>query len=57
MSKELWFAEMERILNDKLDKGMDWDKAYEQASNEAGPALLDRFADIADRQKKIKRGE
>jgi len=48
MSKDLWFAEMERLLAEKEDAGMDWDAAYEQASNEAQGAVIDRLADMAD---------
>lgn len=52
MSKDLWFAEMERILAEKEDAGIPFKKAYEQASNEAGPALAERLADLADFERK-----
>lgn len=48
MSKDLWFAEFERLLNEKEDTGMSPDEAYEQAGNEADGALRDRLADLGD---------
>jgi hypothetical protein len=48
MSKELWLDEMERILSEKLEAGVDFDLAYERAGNEAHGALTDRLADMAD---------
>ena len=55
MSKDLWFAEMERLLSEKEDAGMPFDQAYEQAGNEAGPALAERLADMADHARLLKK--
>ena len=57
MSKDLWFAEMERLLAEKEDAGIPFDQAYEQAGNEAGPALAERLADIVDMERKRRREE
>lgn len=48
MSKDLWFAEFERLLNEKEDAGMPPDEAYEHAGNEAHGALRERLADMID---------
>lgn len=55
--KELWFAEMERLLGEKEDAGIPFDRAYDEASNEAGPALAERLADMGDELRKRKREE
>lgn len=55
MSKDLWFAEMERLLAEKQDAGIPFDQAYEQASDEAHGALKERLADIADVERKRRR--
>ncbi len=68
MSKDLWFAEMERILNEKEaaieDSGLSAKeqarlkaKAYDEAGEEGGPALAERLADMADRERKRRREE
>jgi hypothetical protein len=51
MSKDLWFAEMERILAEKEDAGIPFDQAYEQAGNEASGAVQERIADMADMER------
>lgn len=69
MGSELWFREFERILNEK-EAGIDdaegltatqraklKAKAYDDASNEAGPALAERLADMADFERKRRREE
>lgn len=53
--KDLWFAEMERLLAEKEDAGIPFDQAYEQAGNEAGPALAERLADMADHARLLKK--
>lgn len=57
MSKDLWFAEMERLLSEKEDAGIPFDQAYEQAGDEASGALAERLADIADMERKKRREE
>lgn len=57
MSKDLWFAEMERILAEKEDAGIPFEQAYEQAGNEASGALTERLADMADMERKRRREE
>jgi hypothetical protein len=53
----MWFREMERLLAEKEDAGIPFDQAYEQAGNEAGPALAERLADRADMERKRRREE
>jgi hypothetical protein len=48
MSKELWFAEYTRILDELIDQGMSEEDACEVAAERAGPAMADRLADMAD---------
>jgi hypothetical protein len=55
--KELWFAEMERLLGEKEAAGIPEDRAYDEASNEAGPALAERLADMADMERKRRKEE
>lgn len=57
MSKDMWFAEMERLLAEKEDAGIPFAQAYEQAGNEAGPALAERLAHKADMERKRSREE
>jgi hypothetical protein len=57
MSKELYIAEVERIMADLEDEGMSPDAAYDLASERAYPAMRERLADIADHAKKRERGE
>jgi len=57
MGGELWFREFERRLNAKLDAGIPEDKAYDEAGEEAGPALAENFADAADFLRKRRREE
>jgi len=51
MSKDLWFAEMERLLAEKEDAGIPFDRAYKQAGDEAHGAMTERLADLADRER------
>jgi hypothetical protein len=66
MGSELWFREMERILNEKEaaieESGLSAAeqrrlkaKAYDEAGEEAGPALAERLADMADLERKRRR--
>lgn len=48
MSKDLWFAEFERIQNELEDAGVSPEKAYDMAADKAHGALLERLADMAD---------
>lgn len=50
--KDLWFDEMERILAEKEDAGIPFDRAYDEASNEAGAALAERLANMANMERK-----
>ncbi len=47
MSKDLWFANMERRLNE-LEDELGFDAAYERASNEAFDNTREQLADKAD---------
>ena len=53
--KDIWFQEMERLLAEKEDASIPFDQAYEQAGNEAGPALAERLADMADHARLLKK--
>ena len=53
--KDIWFEEMERIYNEKLDAGMPDALAYEQAGDEAHQATTDRLAIAADHARQIKK--
>jgi len=68
MSKEMWFREFERILNEReaeIDempitegaKKLLRAHAYDEAGEEAGPALAERLADMADFERKRRREE
>ena len=57
MSSAMWVREMERLRAEKEDAGIPFDQAYEQAGNEAGPALAERLADRADMERKRRREE
>lgn len=68
MSKELWFQEFERILNEKeaaideapltaATKLILKRKAYDAASDEASDAVAERLADMADYERKRRREE
>lgn len=48
MSKDLYIAEMERIMADLIDLGVPEDQAYDLASERAYPAMRERLADMAD---------
>ena len=49
--KDLYIAELEDKYNKLLDQGMDEDKAYEIAGDQAYKGLGDKMADLADREK------
>jgi len=49
--KDLYFDLMERKMNDLIDQGMDPDRAYEIAGEDAYSSLGDHMADLADREK------
>ena len=68
MGSELWFREFERIVTEKeaaIDELPTDDatkrrlqaKAYDQAGEEAGPALAERLADMADFERKRRKEE
>jgi hypothetical protein len=48
-AKDLWFDEMERLMERYIDEGMDEEAAYDKACNNAHTELGDRLADLADR--------
>lgn len=48
MSKELYIAEVERLMAEYIDQGMDEDKAYERASERAYDSMRERLADMTD---------
>lgn len=47
-SKDLYFAEHERLTALAEDEGMDWQDAYEATADAAWDAMRDRLADRAD---------
>ena len=57
MSKDLWFAEFERLYNEALDDGVPDSRAYDQAADKAHGAMIDRLADMADQERKRRKGE
>lgn len=57
MSKELWFREFERIQADLEDAGVSPDRAYALAGDRAHGALLERLADVADRERTRRKEE
>lgn len=57
MSKDLYIAEVERIMAVLEAAGVPSDKAYEFASDRAYPAMRDRLADTADNLRKHKKEE
>jgi hypothetical protein len=48
MSKDLWFAEFERLYNEAEEKGPVTDKVYDSLAPKADRALSDRLADMID---------
>lgn len=52
MSKDLWFAEFERHLNELEDNGVPFEKAYDRAAKLAEISLPERLADMADEIRK-----
>ncbi len=48
--KDLYFDLMEQKMNDLIDKGIDPDRAYEIAGDQAYKDLGDHMADLADRE-------
>jgi len=48
MFKDLYIAELERIQAELEERGLDFDTAYQLASERAYPAMQDRLADRAD---------
>ena len=57
MSKELYIAELERIMGELEDQGVDPKRAYELAGDRAYDAMRDRLADHADNLRKRAKGE
>jgi hypothetical protein len=57
MNKELYIAELERIMAELEDQGMDSKRAYELAGDRAYDAMRDRLADHADNLRKRAKGE
>ncbi len=53
----MWFIEMERIYNEKLDAGIPDHQAYNEASNEADSAVTERIADMIDNERMRKKYE
>ena len=56
-AKDLWFDEMERLMQQYIDAGMPEDEAYEKASEMAGSSVAERLADMADYERKRRREE
>lgn len=51
MSKDIWFAEFERHLNELEDEGVPFDRAYDKAAKLAERSYPERLADMADAEK------
>lgn len=48
MSKDLWFAEFERLYNEAAEEGPVTDKVYDSLAPKADRALSERLADKID---------
>lgn len=57
MGSELWFREFERLIAEKETAGKSFNRAYHEATSETDVAVRERLADIADRARKIAKGE
>lgn len=58
MSKELYIAEVERIMDELIhERGIHPDIAYAMASDRAYDSMRDRLADMGDMARKKERGE
>jgi len=57
MNKELYIAELERIMADLIDFGVPESEAYDLAGEQAYGAMRDRLADKADEMRKRMKGE
>lgn len=57
MSKDLWFAAMEQRMAELMDEGVPEAKAYDMASEQAHGIVRERLFDMADRARKIAKGE
>ena len=55
MSKDIWFAEFERLYNEKLDAGVRDGLAYMEAGEEADAATRERLADMIDHARLLKK--
>ena len=55
--KELYIAELERIMAALIDQGIPEDRAYDIAGERAYGAMRDRLADRADIERKRLKGE
>jgi len=55
--KDLWFAQMERELNEAVDRGVPFGKAYKDAADKAALDVVQQLVDLADTQRKRERGE
>lgn len=52
MSKELWFAAMERRMAELIDEGHSEDRAYDLAGEQAYDIMRENLADHADNLRK-----
>jgi hypothetical protein len=57
MTKDIYLDEVERIAAELEEGGMEPGKAYDRASELAYFAMRERYADMADRARKISKGE
>ncbi len=57
MQNETWFHLFESAYNDSIERGFTSDEASELAEHLATTGLRKIYEDLADRAKKIKRGE
>jgi hypothetical protein len=55
MSKDLYIAELERIMAELLEQGYSKDAAYERAGDLAYEAMRERLFQMADVEKKRRR--
>ena len=57
MSKDMWFRNFEREVNELEDAGLTYDEAAPIADGRARKAVADQLADHADNLRKREKGE
>ena len=58
MSKELWLAAHEALVEEEMDRtGCDWTTAYERTADKAWDRARDDMADRADHYRQLRKDE